>query len=87
MNQWLTPGTKNSLKQSNTLYRKWRKNGKSENKIEYRKYKKKLLDKPIRISRNDHYAGIIKRAGPDSRKFNEIINRKQCKPNHFVINN
>ena len=40
INQWLTPGIKISLKQSNTLYRKWRKSGKSESKIEYKKYKK-----------------------------------------------
>ena len=92
INQWLTLGLKISLKQSNNLYRKWRKNCNPESKVEYKKYKN-LLHKLIRISKNDHYEGIIKRAGPDTRKLwsiiNEIIHRKQCNhklPNRFVIN-
>ena len=92
INQWLILGLKISLKQSNNLYRKWRKNRNPESKVEYKKYKN-ILDKLIRISKNDHYEGIIKRAGPDTRKLwsiiNEIIDRKQCKhklPNRFLIN-
>ena len=92
INQWLTLGLKISLKQSNNLYRKWRKNRNPESIVEYKKYKN-ILDKLIRISKNDHNEGIIKRAGPDTRKLwsiiNEIIDPKQCKhklPNRFVIN-
>ena len=68
INQWLTLGLKISLKESNNLYRKWRKTKNPDKKVEYKKYKN-LLDKLIRISKNDHYESIIKRAGPDTRKL------------------
>ena len=59
INQWLTLGLKISLKQSNNLYRKWRKTRNPESKVEYKKYKN-LLNKLIRISKKDHHEGIIK---------------------------
>ena len=46
INQWLTLGLKISLKQSNKLYRKWRKSRNPDSKVEYKKYKN-LLDKLI----------------------------------------
>ena len=44
INQWLTLGLKVSLKESNNLYRKWRKTKNPDKKVEYKKYKN-LLDK------------------------------------------
>ena len=37
INQWLTLGLKISLKQSNKLYRKWRKSRNPDSKVEYKK--------------------------------------------------
>ena len=91
INLWTTAGTRVSLKKSNQLYKKYKKNPTAEKKSEYKKYKKKL-DKLLRILKSDYYDVIIQDAGTDSRKIwsilNELIDRKQCRhkmPNRFII--
>ena len=91
VNLWTTAGLKVSLKNSNNLYKIYKKHPTTENKSKYKQYKKKL-DELIRIAKSDYYDIIIEDAGGDTRKIwgilNELIDRKQCShnmPNRLII--
>ena len=58
INLWTPAGARVSLKKSNQLYKKYKKNPTAEKKSEYKKDKKKL-DKLLRILKSDYYDVII----------------------------
>ena len=83
--------TESELKNSNNLYKIYKKHPTVENKSKYKQYKKKL-DELIRIAKSDYYDIIIEDAGGNTRKIwgilNKLIDRKQCRhnmPNIFII--
>ena len=90
-NQWTTAGLQVSLKQSNVLYKEYRKSPTPSNRQKYKDYKRKL-EELIRIAKSDYYDIILEEAGGDTRRLwgvlNELIDRKQCRhnmPNRFII--
>ena len=53
-NLWTTAGTRVSLKKSNQLYKKYKKNPATEKISEFKKYKRQL-DKILRMLKSDYY--------------------------------
>jgi hypothetical protein len=80
VNNWMTPGIKNSIKTSDRMFRQV-KQGKLLK--ETHKTYKKILDSTIQLARNNYYHNSIISAGNNSRKLwkivNEIVDRKQVR--------